>query len=41
MTAARRDFERISRKIARTLPYRDWQEMDQVAKGDRFGFSRQ
>jgi antitoxin (DNA-binding transcriptional repressor) of toxin-antitoxin stability system len=40
-TAARRDFERISRKIARTLPYKDWREMDRVAKGDRFGFSRQ
>jgi hypothetical protein len=38
---ARRDFERISRKIARTLPYKTWQEMDRAAKGDRFGLSRQ
>jgi len=39
--AARRDFERISRKIARTIPYKNWQEMDRAAKGDRFGLSRQ
>jgi prevent-host-death family protein len=38
---ARRDFERISRKIAKTIPYKDWREMDRVAKGDRFGLSRQ
>jgi len=36
----RADFERISRKVARALPYQSWQEMDRVAKGDRFGFSR-
>ena len=35
--AAKRDFERISRKIARTIPYKSWQEMDRVAKGDRCG----
>lgn len=40
-TVAQRDFDRISRKIARTLPYKDWREMDRVAKGDRFGLSRQ
>jgi prevent-host-death family protein len=40
VTAARRDFELISRKIARTIPYRSWQEMDRAAKGDRFGLSR-
>src|ERR1019366_3883032 len=28
LAAARRDFERISRKIARTIPYKNWQEMD-------------
>jgi prevent-host-death family protein len=37
---ARRDFERITRKIARTLPYKNWREMDRAAKGDRFGLSR-
>jgi hypothetical protein len=37
----RRDFDRISRKIARTLPYPGWREMDLAAKGDRFGLSRQ
>lgn len=41
LAAAQRDFERISRKISRTLPYRDWREMDRAAKGDRFGSSRQ
>lgn len=38
--AARRDFDRVSRKIARTIPYQDWREMDRAAKGDRFGLSR-
>jgi prevent-host-death family protein len=38
--AAQREFERISRKISRTVPYRDWKEMDRVARGDRFGLSR-
>jgi prevent-host-death family protein len=37
---AARDFDRISRKIARTIPYRDWREMDRALKGDRFGLSR-
>lgn len=36
----RKEFERISRKIARTLPYKDWREMDRDAKGDRLGLSR-
>ena len=39
--SAQRDFERISRKIARTVPFRDWREMDRVARGDRFDLSRQ
>jgi hypothetical protein len=38
--ARRAEFERISRKAARTLPYRSWQEMDRASKGDRFGLSR-
>jgi len=38
--SAQRAFERISRKIARTIPYRDWREMDRIARGDRFGLSR-
>ena len=38
--AARREFERISRKIAKTTPYKTWREMDRAAKGDRFGLSR-
>src|SRR5262245_14801221 len=36
-TTTRREFERISRKIAKTIPYKNWQEMDRVTKGDRFG----
>jgi prevent-host-death family protein len=39
--ASRADFERISRKIARTLPYKSWRQRDRAAKGDRFGLSRQ
>ena len=40
VAAARRDFDRVSRKIARTIPYQDWREMHRAAKGDRFGLSR-
>jgi len=38
--AGTREFEKISRKIARTIPYKTWREMDRAAKGDRFGLSR-
>lgn len=34
-----REFTRISRKIARSVPYRTWREMDRAAKGDRYGLS--
>jgi prevent-host-death family protein len=37
---ARRDFDRLSRKVAKTARYKDWREMDRVLKGDRFGLSR-
>ncbi len=33
--------ERISRKVAGTVPYKNWREMERAAKGDRFGLSRQ
>jgi len=33
-------FERISRKIARTIPYKTWREMDRAVKGDRRGLPR-
>ena len=36
----RRDFDRISRKAAKAIGYKDWREMDRVLKGDRFGPSR-
>jgi prevent-host-death family protein len=37
---ARREFERISEKIRRSLPFKNWKEMDRFAKGDRFGIRR-
>lgn len=36
-----REFDRISRKIKRVLPYPSWRDMDRALKGDRFGLSRQ
>lgn len=39
-TAREREFERISRKVARHTPYKNWREMDRAAKGDRLGLSR-
>ena len=37
---ARREFDRITRKMRRSLPFKSWQEMDRFAKGDRHGFNR-
>jgi len=37
---ARRKFERITRKMRRSLPFKTWQAMDRFAKGDRYGFAR-
>lgn len=37
----RRDFERISKKVSRSLPFKTWQEMDRMLKGDRYGLARQ
>ena len=39
-TARRAEFDRISRKIARTVPFKSWRDMDRAVKGDRFGLSR-
>ena len=36
----RREFERISEKIRRSLPFKTWREMDRFVKGDRFGLGR-
>jgi len=33
----KRDFERITKKLRQTIPYKSWQEMDKTAKGDRYG----
>jgi prevent-host-death family protein len=37
---ARRRLDKISEKIRRSLPFKTWQEMDRVAKGDRYGLAR-
>ena len=37
---ARREFDRISEKIRRSLPFKTWREMDRFVKGDRFGLRR-
>ena len=37
---ARREFERISEKIRRSLPFKTWRKMDRFVKGDRFGIGR-
>lgn len=35
-----RDFERITQKVRRSLPFKSWREMDRVLKGDRYGLTR-
>jgi prevent-host-death family protein len=37
---SRRRFDKITKKIRRSLPFKTWQEMDRVAKGDRHGLAR-
>ena len=37
---SRRQFEKITRKIRRSLPFKTWREMDRFVKGDRFGLGR-
>ena len=37
---ARREFDRISEKIRRSLRFKTWREMDRFVKGDRFGIGR-
>jgi antitoxin (DNA-binding transcriptional repressor) of toxin-antitoxin stability system len=37
---ARREFERTTRRMRRSLPFKTWQEMDRFAKGDRYGLNR-
>ena len=37
---SRRRFDKITRKIQKSLPFKTWQEMDRFAKGDRFGRAR-
>jgi len=37
---SRRRFDKITKKIRKSLPFNTWQEMDRFAKGDRFGLGR-
>jgi prevent-host-death family protein len=37
---SRRQFEKITKKIRRSLPFKTWREMDRFVKGDRFGLGR-
>lgn len=37
---ARRKFDRIARKMRRSLPFKSWREMDRFIKGDRYGLAR-
>jgi len=37
---ARREFDKITEKIRRSLPFKTWKEMDRFVKGDRFGIGR-
>jgi prevent-host-death family protein len=37
---ARRRFDKLSEKIRRSLPFKNWKEMDRFAKGDRYGLTR-
>ena len=39
--AQQRDFEKLTRKMRRGLPFQSWQEMDKAAKGDRYDLTRQ
>jgi prevent-host-death family protein len=37
---SRRRFDKITKKIRKSLSFKTWQEMDRFAKGDRFGLAR-
>ena len=37
---ARRQFDRIARKMRLSLPFKTWREMDRFIKGDRYGLAR-
>ena len=37
---AKREFERMTRRIRRSLPFKTWRDMDRFLKGDHYGFSR-
>lgn len=37
----RRDFEKLTNKIRQGLPFKSWQEMEKMAKGDRYDLTRQ
>jgi len=37
---ARRELEKTTRKMRRSLHFKSWREMERFAKGDRYGFAR-
>ena len=37
---ARRQFDKITEKIRRSLPFKTWKQMDGFVKGDRYGLTR-
>jgi len=37
---ARRELEKTTRKMRRSLRFKSWREMERFAKGDRYGFAR-
>ena len=37
---AQREFDRITRKMRRSIPFKSWREMDRFIKGDRYGLGR-
>lgn len=39
-TRARRELEKTTSKMRRSLPFKNWREMERAVKGDRYGFTR-
>lgn len=36
---ARRELEKMTKRIRRSLPFKNWRDMARFAKGDRYGFT--
>lgn len=37
---SRKEFDRVTRKMRRSLPFKSWRELDRFIKGDRYGLGR-